>query len=168
MKRKLVVALSITIFVLAARAHAATPIITFKQPPATDDERAIAQVMETLAAKMTSDARGASELYTQDAVIRWFFGSQSRRRLTEGRESIYFFYSSTAIQSVELTNITIRVTGEHAEANGHVSLGTSRRFGRKGLMSFLREEERTWRLRREPEGWRIYYSDAQNSAERMR
>ncbi len=47
MKRKLVVAFSITILALAAQAHAAAPSVTFKQPPTTGDERAIAQVLRS-------------------------------------------------------------------------------------------------------------------------
>ncbi len=168
MKGRLVVGLTTTILGLAAQALAATPTITFKQPPTTDDEKAIAQVLETLAAKTMSDARGAAELYTQGAVIHWYAGPQSTERVARGRERIYFLYSSTVTQSVEFTDITIRITGERAEATGHVALSTSRAFGRKGLTNFVREEERTWKLHRESEGWRIYQSDAQNSAERIR
>ena len=156
--KRFAVALAVLTLGMAAQAYAPEPNISFKQPPTTDDEKAVAQVFETIAAKATRDARGVSELYTQDAVVRWFFGLQNEPRVTEGRDKIYILFSTATAQRFELRDLIVKVQGDRAEATGRTSV-TFFSFG----LNWLRQEERIYKLRREPEGWRIYHQEGQNS-----
>lgn len=167
MSRILVVGIGMTLLAVAAQAYAATPNIAYKRPPTTDDEKAVAQVVETLFAKAHTDARAAAELYTQEAVIRWLFGPQNEKRVTQGRERIYGFISTGAgrIRSEEYRDLTINVAGDRAEAEGQVLYLTDVVVGRKGLQVLRVQEERSWKLRRDPEGWRIYDQETRNKTQ---
>ena len=154
--KRFAVALTILLLSVATQAYGAT--LTFKQVSTTDDEKAVAQVFEKMAATALKDARGSAELYTQDAVIKWFFGPRNEERVTEGRDKIYVLFSTANVQKVDFRDIVIKVEGDRAEATGQ----TSTTLYAAGL-NWLRQEERIWKLRREPEGWRIYYREARNS-----
>ena len=158
--KRFAVALIVLTLGVAAQVYAAEPNLTYKQAPTTDDEKAVAQVFETLAAKATRDARGGSELYTQDAVIRWFSGTQNEPRVTEGRDKIYVLFSTALAQKFELRDLAIKAEGDKAEATGRTTVTF---FIGSLNQNFVRQEERTWKLRREAEGWRIYEQEARNS-----
>ena len=112
------IALTVVILAVASRAYCATPIITFKLEPTTDAEKEVAQVLGTLAEKRVSDPRGASELFTPDAVVTWTEGTGTARqeRTAEGRERIYILFSAGRTQAVAYRNVAIKVEGDRAEA----------------------------------------------------
>jgi hypothetical protein len=164
--RRFLAGLSIAILAVAAQGHAAAPNIAYKQPPTTDDEKAIAQVFETLLAKAPTDAQAAAALYTQDAVIHWIqsvFG-QENEKVARGREGVSRFISArgSRIRSEEYRDVTMSAAGDRAEASGQVSYLVEAIVGRKGVQTFRIQEERSWKLRRGPEGWRIYEQEERN------
>lgn len=164
-------ALVLTVLTLgvAAQVYAAAPNVTYKQPPTTDDEKTIAQVFEALIAKAHTDARAAAELYTQDAVIHWLFGPQNEKRVVQGRGRIIGFISTGAsrIRSEEYRDVTISVAGDRAESSSQVSFLSEVSTPRYGPRTFRVQEERSWKLRRDPEGWRIYEQEARNRTQPM-
>lgn len=157
--RKLSVAVSVLILAATAHAHAATSHISFRRRPATEDEKAVARVLEAFADKAGWDGIGASELFTQDAVVHWVAGEYNERRAYEGRDQIAVLFTSAALESTEYRGITIKVAGDRAEAAGQ-SLLVYHAF-RCNLIDtpsdcrWVRRSRRVWKLRREPEGWRI-------------
>ncbi len=157
--RKLSVAVGVLILAAAAHAHAATSRISFGRRPVTEDEKAVAQVLEAFANKAGWDGLGASELFTQDAVVHWVAGEYNERRVYEGRDEIAVLFTSAALESTEYRGVTIKIAGDRAEATGQ-SLLIFRTFRCKVIdvaadCRWLRRSRRVWKLRREPEGWLI-------------
>ena len=146
-------------FAMASTGHAATSNITFRKPPATEEEKAVARVLEAFAAKAGRDGAGAAELFTEDGVVHWVAGEFNERQIYEGRDRISVLFTSAALEKAEYTGITIRVTADRAEAAGQsVLIFRAYRCNvtdNPADCRWLRRSQRVWKLRREREGWRI-------------
>ncbi len=157
--RKLFLTVTALMFAVAGYGHAATSNITFRRPPATEEEKAVAHVLEAFAAKAGRDGAGAAELFTEDGVVQWVAGEFNERQIYEGRDRIAVLFTSAALEKAEYRGITIRVTGDRAEAAGQ-SILIFRAYSCNVIdhpadCRWLRRSQRVWKLRREREGWRI-------------
>ncbi len=146
--KKLVLSL-IAILLVAVPAFAAS---IYKAEPSTDAEKAAGQVLELLDAKRrANDARGASELYSEKGVLKFYWGSQNELKVMEGRMSIYVALSSANVQGAELSDVVVKaVDDKTVEATGRMAIKIFA-FGAK----FLKTSEVTWKLRLEDGKWLI-------------
>ncbi len=89
---------------------------------ATEDEAAVAKILETFAAKAAvKDARGMAGLFTEDAVMNYFYGVSNEPKTAEGQMKIYIVFSFGSITSYKVENIKVtKVEGDLAEATGRV------------------------------------------------
>ncbi len=142
------------LFIIAALLVAipASAVSIYKVEPTTDAEKAVGAVLEQLHAKRSAnDARGASELYAQNAVMKFYWGSTNELKVAEGRMRIYIALSSAAIQKAELSDVTVKIiSGQEAEATGHVKIHISA-FGN----NYLKEPEVKWQLIGDNDKWSI-------------
>ena len=61
---------------------------------ATEDETAVAKVLETFAAKAAErDSRGMANLFVEDGVMKYFYGTVNEPKIAEGRMKIYIVFS---------------------------------------------------------------------------
>ncbi len=143
--KKLVLSI-IAVLLLAVPAFAGT----------AEDEAAVAKVLETFAAKAAvKDAHGMADLFTEDAVMNYFWGTINEPKKAEGRMKIYIVFSAGNVTSHKVEDVKITKTeGDLAEATGLVIVRASG-FG----MNFRRESEVTWQLKRINGSWLIYLYD---------
>lgn len=156
--KKLAVSFALMAVFVAAPAFAAS---IFKVEPATEAEREVGKVLEAFATKHSAgDARGASELYTEDAVYKYFWGPWNEPKTAEGRMKIYIVYSAGNVTGVKYHDVSVtKVEGDKAEATGsYVLRATALGF------NFRRTADRAWKLRRDTDGqWRIYLDETSNA-----
>ncbi len=156
--KKLGVLFAVLALFVAGPAFAAS---VFKVEPATEAEKEVGKALEAFATKHSAgDARGASELYTEDAVYKYFYGTQNEPKTAEGRMKIYIVYSFGQVTGVKYHDMLIRkVDGDKAEATGSYVLRATA-FG----LNFRRSADRAWKLRRDTDGqWRIYLDETLNA-----
>lgn len=123
----------------------------YKTEPTTEAEKAVGKVLEALDSKRrANDARGASELYSEKAVMKFYWGSQDELKVMEGRLKIYVALSSATLQKAELYDVIIKVGGDSADATGRMKTYINA-FG----SSWLKEPEVKWQLRLENGQWLI-------------
>jgi hypothetical protein len=121
----------------------------------TEDEKAVAKVVEEVMAKRRAgDARGASEFFTEDAVITYHWGAQNEVRKAEGKNAIYVLFSSAGTQKIDYEDYAItRIEGDRAEV-----VGRTRNYSTSGALNFVRVSKLASKLRRTDGRWRYYES----------
>ncbi len=89
--------------------------------------------------------------------------------MTEGRENIYVLISTFGgrFRSLEYRDLTINMAGDRAEVGGQITIVTEAPTPRGGVQTFHIQEKRSWKLRREPEGWRIYDQETRSRTQTM-
>lgn len=159
MKKPVLSIIAIASLLAAAPAFAGS---IYKTEPATSEEKAAGKVLELLDAKRRAgDARGASELYAEDAVLKFYWGSQNELHVKEGRTSIRATLSSASIQKVEFHDVaTKKVDDKTVKATGRMKIYIFA-FG----IDWLKEPEVNWELRLDSDGrWRIYMEEQSRAA----
>ena len=102
MKKRIVILLISLAFFAPLPAMAAS---VFKSEPATPEGKEVMKTFEQfVAVRLAGNARGASEFYTEDAVIKYHFGFQNEVKTAEGRNAIYALFSVASLQTSEYTD----------------------------------------------------------------
>jgi len=175
-RKRLTIALIVSGCALATTAYGDSSRVTFKQEPTAGAEKAIAQLLETFASKWPNSPGTLSELYAPDAEMHFLAGPSQEPRTVKGREQIQRVLSSRpaglSFESVQLQDVVIKVDGDTAEATGHWTAVGNRRVGGTAvsggswggprLIRITQEDDRTWGLRREADGWRIHRQASRN------
>jgi len=119
---------------------------------ATEDETAVAKVLETFAAKAAErDSRGMANLFVEDGVMKYFYGTVNEPKIAEGRMKIYIVFSFGNVTGYKVEDIKVtKVDGDSAQATGRVIVRATA-FG----ANFRRESEVAWRLKRVEGAWQI-------------
>ena len=116
----------------------------------------MAQVLETLAARPAAgDARGASELYSENEVLKTCDAFQCELKTADSRLKVYITFSAAKIVKVEYKDVAVsKINGDVAEANGKISVYVDA-FGIK----WRKDSDVVWKLTRKNGAWLIELDD---------